>query len=668
MNAISITLPDGSVKEYPYGVTGREVAESISPNLAKRALGVKADDTILDLTAPLQNDCTLRILLPDNEDADSLYLLRHSCAHVMAEAVCDLYPGTRLAYGPPIENGFYYDMAIPVAISTEDFPAIERRMQEIIKENRPFTRCEYPAQEGLDRTAQDKYKKDNAERAIAKGSAQISYYSTGTPGDHWEDLCAGPHVPSTGVLKAFKIMAVSGAYWHGDQNSDALTRLTGTCWADNKGLKQYLHFLEEAKKRDHRKIGKEMDLFSFHAEGLGFPFWHPRGMKLYNRMRDYSRAKHLEKGYQEVVTPAILNEDLWRKSGHWDKYRDNMYFTDIDDTAHAVKPMNCPGGLLIYGNDLHSYRELPIRNFEFGQVHRHEKAGVLHGLFRVRMFTQDDAHIFCTPEQIEPEVVAVIDFILETYRDFGFENFQIELSTRPAMRIGEEATWDKAEEALRNALEHKGIDYVLNPGDGAFYGPKIDFHIRDSLNRSWQCGTVQLDFSMPERFGLDYQDKDGEKKRPVMLHRAVFGSFERFLGILLEHYAGDLPLWLHPEQIRVVPVSEKFMDYAEQVQAKLQQHGLYSSVDSRGEKIGYKIRSGEKDKVPYLLIVGEQEAKDGSVSVRKRKIGDQGQMSLEIFLEKVNFEIENKISGLPVQSETEDDKNTMEQKESLAKK
>jgi len=650
MSTIQITFPDNSQKEFPAGITGAEIAASISNGLAKKALAVKADDKILDLQAPLTQDTTLRIITPDNEDPDALYVLRHSCAHVLAEAVCDLFPGTRLAYGPPVEDGFYYDMATPRPLTTEDFPAIEKRMTEIIRENRPFTRCEYSPEEGKQRTADDKYKLDNAERALEKGDGALSFYTTGQPGEHWEDLCAGPHVPATGKLQAFKVMSVSGAYWHGDQNSDQLTRVYGTCFADKKGLKQYLTFLEEAKKRDHRKIGRALDLFSFHQEGLGFPFWHPKGMRLYNRMRDYARQQHLTRGYQEVVTPAILNEELWRKSGHWDKYQDNMYFTQIDETAHAVKPMNCPGGLLIYNNDLHSYRELPIRNFEFGQVHRHEKAGVLHGLFRVRMFTQDDAHIFCTPEQVEEEIASVIDFILDTYADFGFDNVAIELSTRPEMSIGSDEMWQTAEKALENVLEGckasgKVPEYQLNPGDGAFYGPKIDFHIRDSLNRSWQCGTVQLDFSMPERFGLTYTGEDGEKHTPVMIHRAVFGSFERFLGILLEHYAGDLPLWLNPEQMRVLPISEKFMGYAREVNQKMIEAGFYSSVDERDEKIGYKIRSGEKSKVPYLLVVGENEQNTGTVAVRKRKIGDQGQISLDEFVKNVTFEVSEKTSG-----------------------
>lgn len=647
MSQIKITFPDESVKEFAEGVSGAEIAASISNSLAKKAIAIKLNDIVLDLNTKITTDSTLKIITADNEDIDSLMVLRHSCAHVMAEAITDLFPGTKLAYGPAIEDGFYYDMSVPQTISSEDFPAIEKRMTEIVRANKSIVRTDYSIEDGLKKVEGDKYKTDNAQRAVEKGAETLSFYSNGEEDASFFDLCAGPHVPATGKLQAFKIMAVSGSYWHGDQDSDALTRVYGTCFADKKGLKAHLNFLEEAKKRDHRKIGKQLDLFSFHEEGLGFPFFHAKGMRLYNRIRDYARAMHLSRGYDEVVTPAILNRELWLKSGHWDKYQDNMYFTNIDGVEHAIKPMNCPGGLLIYGNEPHSYRELPIRNFEFGQVHRHEQAGALHGLFRVRVFTQDDAHIFCTPEQVQKEVSDVIDFILDTYSDFGFNNVEIELSTRPKMSIGSEEMWETAENALKSVMEDsvaqgKIPSYQLNPGDGAFYGPKIDFHIRDSLNRSWQCGTIQLDFSMPERFELKYTGDDGEKYTPVMIHRAVFGSFERFLGILLENYAGDLPLWLNPEQFRVVPVSEKFMDYAEKVNSELFQAGFYTSIDTRDEKIGYKIRSGEKDKVPYLLIVGEKEQESGNISVRKRKIGDLGEMSLKDFIEKASFEVREK--------------------------
>jgi threonyl-tRNA synthetase len=459
-----------------------------------------------------------------------------------------------------------------------------------------------------------------------------------TQGDSWRDLCRGPHVPDTGYVKAIKLTSIAGAYWRGSEKNKMLTRLYGISFPKQSMLDEYLKLLEEAQKRDHRRLGKDLDLFSFHNEGAGFPFWHGRGMVLYNTVIDYSRAQHVAAGYQEVKTPMILNEELWHRSGHWDKYRENMYFTTIDEVTHAVKPMNCPGGLLIYKNSSHSYKEFPIKYCEFGLVHRHEKAGVLHGLFRVRQFTQDDAHIFCLPHQIEPQIMEVIDFIMNMYRTFGFSDFAMELSTRPEKFMGAPELWDKAEAALKNVLDAKKFDYKINPGDGAFYGPKIDFHIKDCLKRSWQCGTVQLDFQMPERFELEYTDVDGSKKRPVMIHRALFGSMERFIGIMLEHYGGSMPLWLSPTQVRVLPISDKFLEYSKQVFDACKSAGLRVELDDRSEKIGYKIRDAETKKVPYMAVVGEKESEARTVSVRRHKDGDQGAMELGRFVELVASE------------------------------
>ncbi|MGL1901865.1 MAG: threonine--tRNA ligase [Fibrobacterales bacterium] len=636
MSQVAITFPDGNSKEFDAGISGIEIAKSISKNLAKVSVAVKVNDEIKDLNTKITADSTVSIIT--ESDPEGLEVIRHSTAHMMAMAVKDLYPGTLLAIGPTIEDGFYYDFDSEHVFSPEDFSKIEKKMKEISKKSIPFVRVECSRAEARAKwdSEGETYKVDLLD---GFDDDQVSYYEQG---DSFDDLCRGPHVAHSGKVKHFKLLSVAGAYWRGDQNNKMLQRLYATAFTTREALDEYLHLLEEAKKRDHRKIGKELDLFSFHQEGQGFPFWHAKGMRLYNKVRDYMRSETLDRGYDEVVTPSILNKELWLQSGHWDKYQDNMYFTDIDEVEHAVKPMNCPGGMLIYKNKPHSYRELPIRNFEFGQVHRHEKAGVLHGLFRVRMFTQDDAHIFCTEEQIEKEVIDVIDFVLNTYKDFGFDDFEIELSTRPEMRIGDDSIWDKAEEALRLALEHRGINYKLNPGDGAFYGPKIDFHIRDSLKRSWQCGTIQLDFSMPERFELDYVGPDGDKKRPVMLHRAIFGSFERFLGILTEHYAGDYPLWMHPEQIRVLPIADKYCEYAEEVNKKMKAAGFYSTVDLRNEKIGYKIREGENHKVPYLLIVGEKEMESGKVAIRKRKVGDVGEVLIDEAIERFIEEVEKK--------------------------
>lgn len=635
MSQIELTFPDGSVRSVASGITGMEIAKGISEGLARKALGVKLDDKVLDLSRPLTQSGKFRIITPSNDDPDALMLLRHSCCHVLAEAICDLFPGTKLAYGPAIEKGFYYDLMPPSPIKEEDFPKIEQRMREIVKEDRPFTRVEVSAKEGLSRTEDDKYKHDNAERAIEREGedCKISFYVTGEPGENWEDLCAGPHVPSTGKLKYFKVLSTSGAYWHGDQNSDQLTRVYGTCFANKEGLEQYVKLLEEAAKRDHRKIGREMDLYHIEDHSPGMVFWHPKGTKMVNALKDYIRGKIDHRGYQEVITPEIVNKTLWIKSGHADKYNENMFKTLAGDVEMAVKPMNCPCHILIFNSALRSWRDLPMRLAEFGKCHRYEPAGTMHGLMRVRGFVQDDAHIFCTEDQIAGEVADFCHLVKEIYHDFGFDDVKVKFSTRPVKRVGSDEIWDKAEAALAEATKLAGLDYTLNPGEGAFYGPKLEFTLKDSLGRDWQCGTIQVDFNLPQRLGAEYVGKDNQKHVPVMLHRAAVGSIERFLGILIEEFMGDFPLWLAPVQARVLPISEKFTDYANQVKAELEKANVRAEVDGSNEKLGYKIRQCELQKVPYLLIVGEKEVADKVVSVRKRKDGDKGAMSVGQFLE-----------------------------------
>lgn len=635
MSQIELTFPDGSVRSVASGITGMEIAKGISEGLARKALGVKLGDKVLDLSRPLTESGSFRIITPSNDDPDALLLLRHSCCHVLAEAICDLFPGTKLAYGPAIEKGFYYDLMTPSPIKEEDFPRIEARMKEIIKEDRPFTRIEVSAEEGLVRTEGDKYKHDNAERAIEREGkdCKISFYVTGEPGKNWEDLCAGPHVPSTGKLKYFKVLSTSGAYWHGDQQSDQLTRVYGTCFANKEGLEQYVKLLEEAAKRDHRKIGKEMDLYHIEDHSPGMVFWHPKGTKMVNALKDYIRGKIDHRGYQEVITPEIVNKVLWIKSGHADKYNENMFKTLAGDVEMAVKPMNCPCHILIFNSGLRSWRDLPMRLAEFGKCHRYEPAGTMHGLMRVRGFVQDDAHIFCTEDQIASEVADFCHLVKEIYHDFGFDDVKVKFSTRPAKRVGSDEIWDKAEAALAEATKLAGLEYILNPGEGAFYGPKLEFTLKDSLGRDWQCGTIQVDFNLPQRLGAEYVGKDNQKHVPVMLHRAAVGSIERFLGILIEEFMGDFPLWLAPVQARVLPISEKFVEYANKVKGQLEQAGLRVEVDESNEKLGYKIRQCELQKVPYLLVVGEKEQTENVVSVRRRKEGDKGSMTVSQFLE-----------------------------------
>ncbi len=566
------------------------------------------------------------------DNAPDIVTLRHSAAHVLAQAVTDLYPGTKLGIGPAIEDGFYYDFDRPEGFTPEDLEKIEARMKEIVKANLPIIRKEVTKAEAERIFADEPYK---LELLRELEDETITVYQQGD----FVDLCRGPHVSYTSKVKAYKLLSVAGAYWRGSEKNPMLQRIYGTAFFTKDELEDYLTRLEEARKRDHRKLGRDLDLFSFHEEGPGFPFWHPKGMIVLNELMDYWRRIHRERGYSEVRTPSILSEDLWHRSGHWNTYRENMYFVDIDEQTYAVKPMNCPGLILIYKNDLRSYRDLPMRMAELGHVHRHEKSGVLHGLFRVRAFTQDDGHIFCTPEQIQSEIVGVIDLIQTIYSKFGFTEYRIELSTRPEKSIGSDEMWETAEHALQEALRSKGIEYAINPGDGAFYGPKIDFHITDSMKRSWQLGTIQLDFSMPERFECEYIGDDGKPHRPVMIHRAVLGSIERFMGIIIEEYGGAFPLWLAPMQVVILPIADRHHEYSHALAERLRAMGVRVNVDTRNEKTGFKIREAQVQKIPYMLVVGDREAEAGAVSVRQREEGDLGSMAADDFLARISKEL-----------------------------
>ena len=619
-----VTLPDGSTLEVADGTTAGQLAEQIGQGLAKAAVAAKVNGQLVDLSTPINSESEVQIITL--KDDESLDVMRHSCAHVMAEAICSIWPDTKLVYGPTVEDGFYYDIDLDEPIRPTDFERIEEKMAEIVKADKPFIRKEMTKAEALAKLAGDKYKTDNISHA---DSDVISFYSHA---DGFEDLCRGPHVPSTGKVGSFKVMSVAGAYWHGDPTQKMLQRVYGTAWPTKKELDDHLQRLVEAKKRDHRVLGKQLDLFSFNEAGPGFAFIHAKGMIIWNAIVDFWRGVHNKYGYGEIRTPIILNEQLWHKSGHWDNYKENMYFTSFDETSYAIKPMNCPGGCLVYKTRQHSYREFPMRVAELGLVHRHEASGVMHGLFRVRQFTQDDAHIFCTPEQIESEIIGVIELTFEIYQAFGFEDFRIELSTKPEKHIGSDETWETATNALEDALKHKDIEYKINEGDGAFYGPKIDFHIRDCLKRSWQLGTIQLDFSMPQRFGLVYTDKDNTEKTPVMIHRVVLGSFERFIGILIEHYGANFPLWLSPEQVRVLPISEKSNDYAKIVEDKLKDASLRCRCDFSNEKINAKIARAYSEKLPYMLVVGPREAQSDTVNVRIRGVKENKTVRIDEFL------------------------------------
>ncbi len=633
---IKVTLKDGSVKEYEKGTTIMEVAKDISEGLARVALAAEVDGEVKDLSYKLEKDCQLNILTFDSEGGKDAY--RHTTSHVMAQAVKRLYPEAKLAIGPAIENGFYYDFDVDKPFSPEDLSKIEAEMSRIIKEDYPLERFTLPRDEAIAfmEERNEPYKVELI-KDLPEG-AEISFYKQGD----FVDLCAGPHIPSTGKIKAFKLLSVAGAYWRGNEKNKMLQRIYGTSFPKKSDLDAYLLRLEEAKKRDHRKLGRELDLFDIYEEGPGFPFFLPKGMVIRNVLEDFWRAEHKKRKYQEIKTPIILNEDLWHRSGHWDHYKENMYFTKIDDSDYAIKPMNCPGGMLVYKRKLHSYRDLPQRLAELGLVHRHELSGALHGLMRVRCFTQDDAHIFMTPEQVKDEVLGVIDLIDEFYKVFGFK-YHVELSTRPEDSMGTDEQWEMATNALKEALEAKNMEYKINEGDGAFYGPKIDFHLEDSIGRTWQCGTIQLDFQMPERFDLVYIGADGERHRPVMIHRVVFGSIERFIAILTEHYAGAFPTWLAPVQVKLLPILEKHHEYAYKVQNALEEKGIRTEIDIRNEKIGYKIREAQLEKVPYMLVIGDKEADGNTVAVRSRKDGDLGAMSLGEFTEKIINEIDAKI-------------------------
>jgi len=565
-------------------------------------------------------------------NGSDLLTLRHSAAHVLAQAVTELYPEVKLGIGPAIEDGYYYDFDRREGFTPDDLEKIEERMRKIITANRPIVRREVTRAEAEKLFADEPYK---LELIAEIEDPVLTVYEQ----DGFADLCRGPHLASTGQVKAFKLLSVAGAYWRGSEKNPMLQRIYGTAFPTSQALDEYIVRLEEARKRDHRKLGKELDLFSFHEEGPGFPFWHPKGNIILNEIIEHWRRLHRERGYQEVKTPMILNEALWHRSGHWDTYRENMYFVDIDEHTFAVKPMSCPGVMLIYKEALKSYRDLPLKLAELGHVHRHEKSGVLHGLFRVRAFTQDDAHVFCTPDQIQEEIIKVIDLVIAIYEKYGFKDYRIELSTKPEKRIGSDEVWETAESALHAALKAKGIEYAVNPGEGAFYGPKIDFHVRDTMRRSWQLGTIQLDFAMPERFDLEYIGDDGKGHRPVMIHRAILGSLERFVGILIEDCAGAFPLWLAPVQIIMLPIADRHVKYAEEVAGRLRAKGFRVDVDARNEKTGFKIREAQMLKIPYMLIVGDREEEAGKVAVRKREEGDLGAMPVDDFIANVENEL-----------------------------
>lgn len=633
---MQITLKDGSVREFPAGTTAAEAAKALGAGLYKAACACQINGETADLRTPLTQDCQLAILTFDQ--ADGKHAFWHTASHVLAQAVKRLYPSAKLSIGPAIDNGFYYDFDVEPAFSPEDLEKLEAEMRKIVKEDLPLERYELSPAEAL-RTLEaqnEPYKVELCQEHADKGE-NISFYRQG----EFADLCAGPHLMSTGPIKAVKLTACTGAYWRGDAKGKQLCRVYGVAFPKASQLEEHLALLEEAKKRDHRKLGKELGLFMMHEAGPGFPFFLPKGMTLKNTLLEYWREIHKKAGYVEISTPIILNRALWENSGHWDHYKNNMYTTVIDEQDFAVKPMNCPGGMLVYASEPRSYRDLPLRMGELGLVHRHEKSGQLHGLMRVRCFTQDDAHIFMAPEQIKDEIIGVARLINDVYTLFGFQ-YHVELSTRPEDSMGSDEDWEMATEGLRSALDELGLDYVVNEGDGAFYGPKIDFHLVDAIGRTWQCGTIQLDFQMPQRFDLEYVGADGEKHRPIMIHRVAFGSIERFIGILIEHFAGAFPTWLAPVQVKVLPISDKFMDYGRQVAEGLDKAGIRGELDTRSEKIGYKIREAQMQKIPYMLVVGQKEAEEGLVAVRSRFQGDEGQSTLTSFIHRIQEEIAKK--------------------------
>jgi len=635
MADVKIILPDGSAKEYAAGTTLGEAVKQLSNSLAKKVLAANVNGELTDLREELVDGSEVAFLT--FEEDGGKHTLRHTASHILAQAVKCLWPEAKLAIGPAIDKGFYYDIDMEHTLTPEDLGKIEKEMSRIVKENLPITKSVMSRQEAIEffKSKNEDYKveliQDLPEDAV------ISCYSQGD----FIDLCAGPHVASTGKVKAFKLQSIAGAYWRGDEKNKMLQRIYGTAFEKKEDLDAYLHLLEEAAKRDHRKLGKELGLFVIKEEGPGFPFFLPKGMALRNELENFWREVHHEFDYEEIRTPIILNKQLWETSGHWFHYRENMYTTIIDDEEYAIKPMNCPGGILVYQNEMHSYRDFPLRYAELGLVHRHELSGALHGLFRVRAFTQDDAHVFMLPDQMQSELMKVIELFDRIYSQFGLK-YHVELSTKPDNAMGDDAIWEAATEALRNAIEAKGIPYVINPGDGAFYGPKLDYHIEDSLGRTWQCGTIQLDMNLPERFQIDYVGEDGQKHRPIMIHRACFGSMERFIGILTEHYAGAFPTWMAPVQVKILPISEKHVEYAKELAKQMHRDYVRVEVDDRSEKIGYKIRQAQMEKVPYMLVVGDKEMEDNSVNVRKHGGDELGSVPFEEFFNSIKIEIKER--------------------------
>ena len=635
MADVKIILPDGSAKEYAAGTTLGEAVKQLSNSLAKKVLAANVNGELTDLREELVDGSEVAFLTFEEEGGK--HTLRHTASHILAQAVKRLWPEAKLAIGPAIDKGFYYDIDMEHTLTPEDLGKIEKEMSRIVKENLPITKSVMPRQEAIEffKAKNEDYKveliQDLPEDAI------ISCYSQGD----FIDLCAGPHVASTGKVKAFKLQSIAGAYWRGDEKNKMLQRIYGTAFEKKEELDAYLHLLEEAAKRDHRKLGKELGLFVIKEEGPGFPFFLPKGMALRNELENFWREVHHDFDYEEIRTPIILSKHLWETSGHWDHYRENMYTTIIDDEEYAIKPMNCPGGILVYQNEMHSYRDFPLRYAELGLVHRHELSGALHGLFRVRAFTQDDAHVFMLPDQMQTELMKVIELFDRIYSQFGLK-YHVELSTKPDNAMGDDAIWEAATEALRNAIEAKGIPYVINPGDGAFYGPKLDYHIEDSLGRTWQCGTIQLDMNLPERFQIEYIGEDGQKHRPIMIHRACFGSMERFIGILTEHYAGAFPTWMAPVQVKILPISEKHVEYAKDLAKQMHRDYVRVEVDDRSEKIGYKIRQAQMAKVPYMLVVGDKEVEEGTVNVRKHGGDELGSVPFEEFFNSIKIEIKER--------------------------
>lgn len=632
---VKIKLRD-DFKDFQKGITPAEIAKDISGNLYRALCAAKVDGALKDVRTPLEKDCSVELLTFDNEGGKHAFW--HTSSHILAQAVKRLYPNAKLAIGPAIENGFYYDIDYDTPFTPEDLEKIEAEMKKIVKEALPLERFELPADEAekLMKEQGEIYKVELIKEHSDKNEP-ISFYKQG----EFIDLCAGPHLPDTGRVKAFKLTACTGAYWRGDASNKMLQRIYGVSFTKNADLEEHLNMLEEAKKRDHRKIGRELDLFDIYDESPGSPFFLPNGMILRNILENYWRGEHMKRGYKEIKTPILLNEELWHRSGHWEHYKDNMYNVKVDENDFSIKPMNCPGGMLVYKRKMYSYRDLPERLAELGLVHRHELSGALHGLMRVRCFTQDDAHIFMTPEQIEDEITEVIDLIDSFYKVFGFE-YSVELSTRPENSMGSDEDWESATLALKSAMEKRSMEFKINEGDGAFYGPKIDFHLRDCIGRTWQCGTIQLDFQMPERFDLAYTGADGEKHRPVMIHRVVFGSIERFIAILTEHYAGAFPCWLAPEQVKILPIADRHHSTAFEIEKQLKEAGLRAEVDDRNEKVGYKIREAQMKKIPYMLVLGDKETENKTVSVRSRKDGDLGVTSVDSFINTILDEVNSK--------------------------